>query len=111
MKRYLKQRPLKDIKTLVEQKLWWINTEEYEKHGSDYIVIGWFNEKHRFGKVMYNTFNGNFIVYDQKNNIVANHLSDELDQEPWYQEILEMFYITEEVPNIINNPMGLNLQL
>ena len=36
---------------------------------------------------------GKFHVY-KDHKCIANHKSDELDNEKWYQEILDMFYIT-----------------
>ena len=110
MRRYIKTRTVEDIKKIVEEKFWWINTDLYEKEGNDHIVIGWYNGYYKYGKVLYNTFNGCFTVYDQKNNIVANHLSEELDNEAWYREILDVFYIAEQ-PIIHTNPTGLNLQI
>jgi len=110
MAKYTKHRSVEEIKKIVEGKLWWINTELYDTKGHDYIVIGWHNGFHKYGKVIYNTFNGCFIVYDKKNNVVANHLSEELDNEAWYKEILEVFYIAEQ-PIIPTNPTGLNLQI
>lgn len=35
---------------------------------------------------------GKFHVY-KDGECIANHMSDEFDNEEWYQEILEMFYI------------------
>ena len=39
---------------------------------------------------------GKFYVYDKKGNCIASEKSTELDDEQWYQEILEMFYKTAE---------------
>ncbi len=110
MVRYIKHRSVEEIKKLVEEKFWWINTELHDTKGHDHIVIGWYNGHHKYGKVLYNTFNGNFVVYDKKNNVVATHLSDELDNEAWYRELLDLFYIAEQ-PIIPTNPTGLNLQI
>lgn len=110
MAKYIKRRTLPEIKKIVEDKFWWINTELHDTKGHDHIAIGWYNGFYKYGKVLYNTFNGCFIVYDKKNNVVATHLSEELDNEAWYKEILDVFYISE-APIIPTNQTGLNLQI
>ena len=42
---------------------------------------------------------GKFHVY-KDGECIANHMSDEFDNEEWYQEILEMFYIPAYQENL-----------
>lgn len=81
----------RDFETIIknaEKKGYTVDKERFEKNGIDHIFL--INEDH---KIAYNVCNGGFMIFDVKGNFLASHMSENLDNEEWYQEILEMFYI------------------
>ena len=88
MKKFKGNRKLNKIIDIAKSKGYWVNTAGFDNKGNDYIYLT--NETRR---IAYNTFNGGFMIYDNEGKCIANHKSDELDNEDWYLEILKMFYI------------------
>ena len=88
MKKFKRIRKLDKIIDIAKNKGYSIDTTDFDNKGNDYIYLT--NETRR---IAYNTFNGCFMIYDNEGKCIANHKSDELDNEKWYQKILEMFYI------------------
>ncbi|AZO95258.1 hypothetical protein [Halocella sp. SP3-1] len=88
MEKFKGKRKLEDVGENAKKNGYRIDTTDFHKKGSDYIYL---TNKDR--RIAYNTFNGSFMIYDSKGKCIANHKSEELDNEDWYQEILDMFYV------------------
>jgi hypothetical protein len=88
MEKYKGTRSVEKIIKLAKEKGYVIDKAMYEE-GSDHIFL-----KKDTKSITINTFNGWFYVYDlnQNRKVIAAHFSDELDNEKWYQEILDLIY-------------------
>lgn len=60
--------------------------------GSDYVTFG-FQSGNKKLTVVYNTFNGRFIVKDGRKMVTEEN--SEMDKVRWYSELLNFIYITE----------------
>lgn len=91
MKKFKGNRRFDDIISLAEQDGWEVDTDVFNEGGDSIWVRDMFN---RILQIRFNTFNGHFFVYSPiSDKPIATHLSSELDNEEWYQEILDLFYI------------------
>lgn len=98
MKKFQGTKKMDDIiKDAVEQK-WEVDTDLFHQSGSDFIYLR--DQKVRMKQVALNVTNGCFSVFEPfSNEPTATHLSSGLDDEPWYQELLELIYEPlKEVP-------------
>lgn len=91
MKRFKSNRTLSEIIEIASNSNWDVDKEDFEK-GGDWI---WLRDMDgRFLQVRYNTCNGQFFVWDPSSEKpVATHMSKQLDDEIWYIELLNMFYL------------------
>lgn len=90
MRKFKGSRKLDALIEIAITKGFEVDQVDFDK-GGDWI---WFrdNGKRRI-HVVFNPFNGHFYVYPlSMDRAVASHKSSHLDDEPWYIEILEMFY-------------------
>ncbi|NUJ17426.1 hypothetical protein FKN04_12655 [Bacillus glycinifermentans] len=98
MKKFSGTKKLDDVISNAKMKGWVVDTEKFDKTGSDWIYL-----RDMYGKVesndgmprqiAYNTTNGHFFVYEPlSDKPVATHLSTDFDNECWYNEILNMVY-------------------
>ena len=88
MEKFKGKRKLEDVVESAKKNGYEVDAADFHKKGSDYIYLT--NEESR---IAYNTFNGGFMTYDRERKCIATHKSEELDNEEWYQEILDMFYV------------------
>ncbi|CAK7025362.1 hypothetical protein [Tissierella sp.] len=90
MKMFKGNRNLEEIIQIAKDKNWEVDIEDFDK-GGDWI---WIRDLHdRLLQVVFNTFNGHFLVYSPvSDRPIATHLSKELDDKDWYNELLHMFY-------------------
>jgi hypothetical protein len=92
MKEFKGKRNLDEIIKTAKEKSWEVDTEGFDK-GGDWIWIR--DIKGRMLQIVYNTFNGHFKVYaPHSEKPIATHISENLDNETWYNELLDMFYIS-----------------
>lgn len=80
-------RPIDKICDIARSKGYVVDKQKFEQ-GSDFITFR--GER----TIIYNTFNGQFMVYDTLtcSHLLATHESLNLDNEQWYSDILNMFY-------------------
>jgi len=83
-------RPLKEIKKAVLAKGWYWNQEKHDG-GSDYVTFGFTHGK-KTVEVVYNTFNGRFIVDAGKGKLVTESDSH-MDSTLWYSALLDFIYL------------------
>lgn len=97
MKKFSGNKNLQDTIEGAKEKGWEVDTRNFDT-GDDWIYL-----RDMYGQVKsndsiprqiaYNTVNGHFFVYEPlTDKPVATHLSDELDNEEWYSEILHLVY-------------------
>jgi hypothetical protein len=92
MKKFKGMKPLDQLIEDAKRNGWEVDTADYDQKGSDFIYLRDMYE--RLKQVAVNTVNGHFYVYEPfSDKPTATHLSKELDNEAWYQEILELLYI------------------
>lgn len=92
MKKFKGNRSLKEILQNAKENGWDVDTTEFDKNGSDWIWIR--DIRNRMLQIKFNTTNGNFFIWNPSSEKpVATHLSTELDNEDWYAEILNLFYL------------------
>ena len=91
-KHFTTGRPCPEVMKLAKEKGLGVNTDKFDNEGSDYITLT--DDKNK-RVIVYNTFNARFIVSDQKHEIIATEASANLDNEPWYAELLDLFYTGE----------------
>lgn len=91
MLRFKGPKKLYDICRLMEERGMEIDSSQFDR-GDDFILFkgGW---HHLPLTIAYNTVSGGFSVYNGFTGAgFATHLSDELDGEEWYQDLLETLY-------------------
>jgi hypothetical protein len=90
-KKFAGKRKLNDIIEMAKASGWEVDLEDYNK-GDDWI---WLRDMYnRCQQVKFNTTNGHFYVWEPfSDKPVASHLSVELDNEDWYNELLNLFYV------------------
>lgn len=84
-------RKLDDVRRLMKEKGMDIDSAGFDR-GDDFILFkgGW---HHLPLTIAYNTVNGGFSVYNGFTGAsLATHLSDELEGEEWYRDLLETLY-------------------
>lgn len=87
---YSGNKKLKDILAACKKKGWPVNTEKYDNHGSDWVLIGFVHDGQRF-EVSLSSFNGCFIVKDGEKYVTES--STEYDDVPWYRALLDFLYV------------------
>jgi hypothetical protein len=94
MRKFKEMKPLQQLIEDAKANGWEVDTTEYDK-GSDFIYLRDMYE--RLKQIAVNATNGHFYVYEpfSQNQPTATHLSNELDDEAWYKEILELLYIKQ----------------
>lgn len=82
---------LNDVCSAMKAKGMDIDASEFDNGGDWYYFKGsWFGIP---ATIQYNTTNGQFMVYNGfTSKLLASHLSEELDSEEWYKELLNTFY-------------------
>lgn len=80
---------IKDAKNLGFE----VDTTGYD-NGDDGIWLRDLDLNGRLEQVYINMFNGNFGIYfpESETKAYATHLSEEFDNEDWYNEILDLIY-------------------
>ncbi|QNO14949.1 hypothetical protein HYG86_09260 [Alkalicella caledoniensis] len=91
MRKFKGMRSLADLIQRAGEEGWEIETSEFDK-SSDWI---WLRDiKERMLQVKVNLTNGIFFVWNPVSEMpIANHLSLKFDNEDWYLEILNLFYV------------------
>lgn len=91
MKKFKGLKKLDEIKQAMTERGMTENTEEYDNGGDWIYYEGTFYDKPI--RIALNTFNGWFFVYDKEHSeAIANHLSTNLDNEKWYEQLLNTIY-------------------
>lgn len=95
MKKFGGVRQLDDLRKRAIKAGWKVDEKAYHEEHSDYIFL--YEKTDDNVVVAVNTFNGQFFVYDNATDKnIATHLSSELDNKPWYAEILDIFNKPQE---------------
>jgi hypothetical protein len=85
MKTFTKLNTLTEIKEIIlNREGWEINTKRYDA-GFDHVLI-----KFPEGHCLFNTFNGHFFGLNKNERFT--HADTHLDDQPWFNELLETFY-------------------
>lgn len=87
-KKYSGKRTLEQLKADCLKNGWGWSQEKYDQ-GSDYVTFGFRHDTKKI-TVIYNTFNGTFIVAQGKKMITE--CSTEMDAVPWYAALLDFIY-------------------
>lgn len=93
MKTFKGTRTLEEITKIASDNQWSVDMRRYNQ-GSDYITL--YDEKDEMLTILYNTFNGQFSVFSsisKDDKPIATHMSEDLENQEWYNEVLNMFYI------------------
>ena len=91
MKRFKGNRPLDAIVAEAKANGWDVDMAEFDA-GGDGV---WFRDMDgRFLQVRFNCATGAFAVWNpgSGDRAFATHISDKFDGEPWYDELLNLFY-------------------
>ncbi|MEY8352549.1 hypothetical protein AALB39_04240 [Lachnospiraceae bacterium 54-53] len=91
MKKYKGNRKYDDICRLMKEQGMEVDTKDFD-NGGDFMNFkgSWHNLPLT---IVSNTFNGQFFVYNGfTGNQMATYLSEELDGEPWYNDLLNLLY-------------------
>ena len=91
MKEYKGLRTLDELKKLIYEKRWSIDTERFDQ-GSDFVKIA-FNHAGTEGIMLLSTFNGRFFG-ELKNGVSFSSDSAAHDNEPWFIALLEFAYVS-----------------
>jgi hypothetical protein len=96
MKKFKGMKTISQIEKEATEQGWAVDMTEFEK-GSDWF---WLRDMDgRFTQICVNCF-GRFMVYKPfSDEPVATERSEELDNEDWYNEILDLLYESVEVQN------------
>lgn len=92
-KQYAGNKKLSDIKAAVIKNGWPWFQENFDT-GSDYVTFGFMHDKKRF-EVVYNTFNGTFLVKNSKGQIKTER-STECDRLKWYVALMDFIYVSNK---------------
>lgn len=94
MRKFNEIASIDEIKKKTKERRLWFDQEAFDR-GHDFIRFGWVSKKTGFGFIAYYPMDGSFYVYDKDNNCIATNKSEELENEPWYDEILNFVYYDE----------------
>ena len=87
---YAGNRPFTEIKATVQKNTWpWVQ-DKFDK-GSDYVTFGFMGSDSQRREIIYNPFNGTFIV--EVEGDLETESSTHLDGETWYRELLDFLYV------------------
>ena len=91
MRKFSGCRALDDIMKDVKLKGMEVNTKDYDNGGD---CVSFYGDWHSMKLlIIFNTFNGKFLIHSMiTGEMVATNMSEELDNEDWYTEILNVFY-------------------
>lgn len=89
MKKFGGNKPTDDIIKAVKANDWNIATAEY-RAGGDWITFE-FHFDNEVYTVVYNVFNGGFLVKIDSNIITENN--SDYDDVPWYSALLDFIYL------------------
>lgn len=93
VKKYTGNKNMKAIRHAVIENGWPWYQDKFDQ-GSDYVTFGFMYGKTRF-EVVYNTFNGRFLVRNSNGNIKTEE-STECDKLKWYSALLDFIYTTDK---------------
>lgn len=91
MKRFKGNKPMKEIKAAVLKHGWPWSQAKFDQ-GSDYVTFGFIGADKVPREVVYNTFNGTFIVKGDGDVGLITERSTEMDGTPWYDALLLFIY-------------------
>lgn len=90
MKKYKEMKNINQVKVDAVARGWQLDFTEFDK-GSDWFLLEDINN--RMLTILVNCF-GRFMVYTpMSNKPIATESSKELDNQKWYQEILNLLYV------------------
>lgn len=97
MKKYKGNRKLDDIRKLVIERGGTWDQTAYNR-GSDYVTFE-FIHKSLSPSVVYNTFNGNFIIKGDGGKYITER-SKEMDGVDWYDDLLDTIFLPMEMKKL-----------
>lgn len=90
-------RPLAEIKKAVKKKKWLWDQRAHDLRGSDFVTFQFAPKTYQPNIVVYNTFNGKFLVKDEfRNKIYTEESVDAEQQFQWYRDLLNFLYVPLE---------------
>lgn len=90
MKQFKGVKSIEDITKTAKEHGWDIDMREFN-NGGDWIWIK--DTKKRMLQIKFNSFNGSFYIFSPTSkDAIATHMSDNLDNEKWYSDILDLLY-------------------
>ncbi|KZN96476.1 hypothetical protein AZI98_08570 [Aeribacillus pallidus] len=93
MKKFKGLKKLEAIISDAEQQGWEVDATAFEENGSDWIYLRDIYD--RLKQVAVNVTSGHFYVYEPfQKKPTATHMSSEFDNEEWYNEILNLLYVS-----------------
>lgn len=95
MQKFARHRSVDELKALCAERSYRIKTDLYEA-GSDHISVFPVIDGETIS-VLYSGFNGRFFGW--RNGIVFASGMEHLDQEPWFQALLNLFYTDNPFEN------------
>jgi len=96
MKTFERGKTIKELQASCVAAGWSLNTDKY-KAGSDFVSFqGIFAGE--TANVLYSSFNGRFFG-QTKNGTWFNSDSGDLDQEPWFDALLNFLYVAKGDPS------------
>jgi len=94
MQKFKRQKTHDEIVAACKAGTYELDTSNYDEKGSDWITIGGqFGDK--LASILYSSWNGKFFGKTE-DGIDFNSDSDTHENEPWFQEMLNFFYISEK---------------
>jgi hypothetical protein len=99
MKQFKGNRPYKEIKKLLKEKGFDVDEKAYNEVGSDFrCFTNGLIENTIITCISYGCFGQFYIKYFDENNKerTASYLSENLDNEKWYSELLDILYLPQD---------------
>jgi len=92
MRTFKSVRPLEEVKKLMLEQGYFIPSKSQKAYndGSDWIL---FCRPER--RIQYRPHDGSFALINSVGYVIATHLSEEFEDREDYQELLNIFYISE----------------
>ncbi len=95
MQKFARHRSVDELKVICAERGFRIAVEAYDA-GSDHISVSPVIERETY-RVVYSGFNGRFFGHAPNGDLFSSDRAD-LDAEPWFQALLNLFYTNDPRP-------------
>lgn len=93
MKQFSRFRTLAELRAVVAERGWELNTRKHDEEGSDFVSFK-FKIGRTSGTALFNVFNGR-IIGELSTGKMFSSDRDEHEKERWFQELLNIAYESE----------------